>query len=79
VNSNHPAINHVAIVGNYALAYWTEGPIGGAVLASYSSGSWQMISHVKGGYAVVDLLGAAPQMGPPTAQVLFNQVQLGKP
>lgn len=79
INSNHPTLTNLAIVGKFAIIYWVESPIGGGILATDASGSWKMIAHGHGSYSVGDLLDAAPQMGVPTANVLFSQAQIETP
>ena len=77
-------MSNVAIVGSYAVAYGnSEGDaniqVGMVILATDASGAWATVCADHGSLAVVDMLGCAPKMGLPTADALFNQVQVESP
>ncbi|MHB1799891.1 MAG: hypothetical protein ACYCUI_16615 [Vulcanimicrobiaceae bacterium] len=69
-------IASVTIASNYAVVnIWLlhpSGPVLGAgeLLATNISGTWKTINYGMGGYAVADLLHAAPQMGVTVAKEL---------
>jgi hypothetical protein len=67
------AIVFVAIVGNFAEAGFTKGEVGGCMLATNTSGSWEKIADGMGGYAVGDIVQAVPGIPLPVAQALFEQ------
>jgi hypothetical protein len=71
-------ITSIAIVGNYAEICWLSGNIGGAVLATNTSGSWAKVASTHGGYTATDITSAVPGIPAATASALASQAALNQ-
>lgn len=78
INRPSATVTSIAIVGNFAEACWMNGSIGGAILATNTSGSWVQIDAVFGGYAPGDITSRVPSISLPIAQALAAQASLNE-
>ncbi len=71
-------VSSIAIVGNFAEACWYSGNVGGAIIATNTSGSWQKLSGGAGGYTATDIVTLIPSIPAAIAQQLVTQAALNQ-